>query len=174
MSKFISRITDAYLQKELASTQETFKRYSDVWLGHEAMGRILHWMKDPTAPEFLKHAAKLRIKTLKAERIQGWELLTIGNYFRLAGESEIAENYCIRAYELLKNQVGNINNLDEISFEPLQFLIMACFLLERYQETIMYGNIYRFNNPSPDAKLLAHRFTELAEAKMTNDLFKAQ
>ncbi|MEZ4657111.1 MAG: hypothetical protein R2911_06030 [Caldilineaceae bacterium] len=43
-------------------------------------------MNNPKAKKYLKHAAKLRISTLKVGKTPRLELMAIANYYRLAGE----------------------------------------------------------------------------------------
>ncbi|MEZ4713245.1 MAG: tetratricopeptide repeat protein [Caldilineaceae bacterium] len=162
------------LQKELKEAQNRLAQKPERWVGHEKVGRVLHWMGDPSAKDYLKKAAHIRIKILRPGRVQGWELMAIANYYRLAGEAQLAKNYFERAYEMLKAEVGDLNNPEEINLNPMQHLVMACFLLGRYEESIVYGKIYREDNPNPNLKLLAHRFTELAEAKISKDVTKAE
>ncbi|MEZ4713244.1 MAG: hypothetical protein R3A44_39015 [Caldilineaceae bacterium] len=131
-------------------------------------------MNNPEAKEYLKHAAKLRIGTLRIGKTQGWELMAIANYYRLAGESQIAQNYFERAYEMLKRDVGDLHDPTQLEFTRMHLLILVCFALKRYEETAQYGAILREHEPDFRPSLLAPNVALLAEAKLTNNVAQAQ
>ena len=162
------------LQKLYVEAQDTYKRYANTWLGNEEMGRILHWMKDSSSKDYFRQAAKIRIGNLRPERSQEGEFIVIGNYFRLAGEPEMAYNYFERAYEILKRRVGDISKPEEIRFHPMHKLIIVCFLLGRYEETRELGRVLRENDPDFIPRQLAPQIALLAEAKLTDNLALAE
>lgn len=162
------------LQKELEEAQARLSAKPNRWVGYEKVGRVLHWMKDLSASDYFMKAAQIRVGNLKPGRVQGWELLTIGNYYRLAKELDLATNYFLRAYEMLKMQVGNIDKPEEVNFRLMQHLIMVCYILGKYEETAAYGRSFQEDNPNFNPKNMAYVFVKLAEARLTNNIALAQ
>ena len=72
------------LEKELRAAWEAYNRRPDTWGGNEALGRVLHWVGDPTATQYVQKAIDLRLSILREDRIGGWEYIAIGVYYRLA------------------------------------------------------------------------------------------
>ncbi len=167
-------INDALLKKELAEAQARLEQKPGRWVGYEKVGRVLHWMKDSSSKDYFRQAAKIRIGNLRPERSQEGEFIVIGNYFRLAGEPEMAYNYFERAYEILKRRVGDISKPEEIRFHPMHKLIIVCFLLGRYEETRELGRVLRENDPDFIPRQLAPQIALLAEAKLTDNLALAE
>ena len=158
---------DKKIRKELESAKETYSNMPTTWMGNEAMGRILYLMQDPLAAQYLEKAIEYRLLLLKKRQQVGTEQIIVGNYYRMLGDSELAEKYFVEAYEILKENVGDMLKPRELDYMQMQHLIKVCFLLKRYDEVIAYGNLYRKEEQDP--MLMANDLTRLAIARVTED-----
>lgn len=157
-------IDPAKLQKEREIAQAAYNKRPDTWAGNEALGRVLHWLGDPAAKHYFQQAIAHRLPQVEQRRGQGWSLLVIGNYYRLAGELATAQRYFQEAYEVQKDQIGNITFPEDLNYVEMQSLIQACFLLQRYEETVIYGKLFYEDSPNP--RLVANILRWLAEARI--------
>lgn len=165
-------IDNSTLQMELAEAQHRLQQNPNTWIGYETVGRVLHWMKDASAADYFRQAIKYYPieKSILGHRPP----IKIGNYFRLAGESEVANNYFLRAYEMLKHEIGDVTDPTQLKFNSIHLLILVCYALKRFEETVMYGAILREYAPNFDPSLLAPNVALLAEAKLTNNVAQAE
>jgi hypothetical protein len=165
------KLTDKQLQKELASAKETYGFYADRWLGNEVMGRVLYWMADPAAEQYLKRAIELRSM---AKQKRGVDYLILGNYCRMAGDSESAYAYFLQAYEKLKQEIVSELRPGEFIFSEVRNFVAACFLVGHYEEAVEYGTLLREKDGDFNPELIYEQFTLLAEARLHGNLEKAE
>lgn len=168
-------VTKKQLQKELEAAQKQLKRgyAKDSWLGHEPMGRVLRYMKDPTAHEHLEKA----LSDYMYPRLQGHQestaFIKIGNYNRLLGNHEEAQRYFEKGYALAKQQTGELtDDPASLNYDTMQELIFACFLLGKDEEAIAYGRLFHEDDPNPEWK--AYLIAQLAAARLNRDAALAE
>lgn len=165
------KLTEEKLQKELSIAQERYNLRPHKGRENQVMGRILYWMKDPTAPTYLNKAIEI---SAKVPRKQSSNFLALGNLCRMAGDLTQAHHYFLQAYESAKKGMTSELLPDQTVFSELDNLIRACFMLERYAEAVEYGNMMRQENPDFKPDRLYEQFTLLAESKLRDNIATAE
>lgn len=145
------------LRNELAEARGRLAGgYFGSWVNLEPVARCMHWLGDPDAALFFRKAAASREPV--AHRAA--DLLAIGNYLRLAEDSEErSREFIERAYAELAKNIHHV----AAGYPGLAELLDCAFLLGKLEEAEEVDE--RKGAGSPVAKLArAHRNTDAALA----------
>jgi hypothetical protein len=146
------RLDRKKLRQELANWQVKLAKY-DGWPEYEAIGRLLHWLGEPGAPAYFRHAAAAYL----AGDSSGHALLTAGNWYRLAADMHPAQALWDQAYAKL------VPGADRGSEIDLQRLIACCFFLGKYPELEARAQHLAIQRPSSNVR--AFTIARLARAQ---------
>lgn len=161
------------LRSELAKAQDALERYPDGWIGHEAMGRVLRWIQDPSAEYHLRQVVNhLERQASGVGRPIATQQIRLGNLYRLLGDNQQAAIHLEQGFELAKESTGAHSDLKSLNYHTMQYLIVAGFMLKEDEDTVPYGRLYR--QRYSDDKLNAYQLSGLAEARLTKNLLMAQ
>lgn len=156
------QITVGEIQQQLADAQSTLERNPE-WGILEAVGRCLHWLRDPTAPTYFRQAA-LAYPAEKLPTITG--ALTVGNLYRLAGDQMQAQTHFTQGY-----QQGLFPNVQENPY-TLQPVLKCCYFLGDDAEVERLAQRIRAINPTLWTP--AFYVEQLAQARQTRDATEVQ
>jgi tetratricopeptide (TPR) repeat protein len=165
------KLTDKQLQTELTEACNYYQIAPNSWLACEPLGRVLYWMKDPTAADYFKkaigcHPSKQLLPSLR--------YLALGNYCRMANEPELGRTYLLKAYDVMQQEKISVIDPDALAFGAVRDLVTICFLLGNHEEALQYGAILREEDPDFEPHHLYEQVVLLAEAKLNHDLSKAE
>ena len=158
-------VNEKKLRRELAEAKRRLDDDPQYLLYTEPVGRCLRWLDDPESQElFARAAARLSedighsgVLDLKRDI---YPLLTLGNYYRLAGDQARAREWYERAHSFLGPP-------GEIPWATRDYThkIMLAFLLGRDEEAVQLQGAEAFGREDPWLDAMA----DVSEARVSED-----
>lgn len=133
-------IKNKKLRKELVEARQRLDRDPDRLSRVEIVARILHWLGDREAEELFASAASQLHEGINAAKVRGRDIdarmmLTLANYYRLAGDRRQAREWFERAYEA----VGEVPSGGGPEFT---YKTDSGYLLGKYEEVVALGELW--------------------------------
>jgi uncharacterized protein YjbI with pentapeptide repeats len=129
-------VNEKKLRKELAEARRRLNRDPQYLLYIEPVGRCLRWLDDPESEVlFTQAAAQLSAgisqSRARTRKLDPYSLLTLGNYYRLAGDQT-------RAREVYERAHSSLGPPDEVprSMADYERKVILAFLLGRDEEVV--------------------------------------
>lgn len=156
------QIDETSLRRELAEASarlesQRWENTPDAWLLLESVARCLHWLREPEAAGYFRRAAT----AYPPDQDTGYDSMVVGNYHRLAGDTERARGMFEQALIMLQP------DSPKTPPENLDLMLECQFLLGRHEEVASLLALIRLFRPRPRTR--ADAIARLARARSVHD-----